>query len=120
MLDEFKLRRALCRFRVSTHDLRIESGRYSSNPTNRADRICTRCDINEVEDEFHFLLRCKLFKDEREILFNKVTLINKNFDSLNLIDKGTWLVIQEDLIILEILARYIDFCFSKRRKDSSL
>ena len=74
----------------------------------------------EVEDEFHFLLRFKLFKDEREILFNKVTLINKNFDSLNLIDKGTWLVIQEDLIILESFARYLDFCFSKRRKDISL
>ena len=29
MLDEFKLRRALCRFRISAHDLRIESGRYS-------------------------------------------------------------------------------------------
>ena len=120
MLDEFKLRRALCRFRISAHDLRIESGRYSKTPTNRADRICTRCDINEVEDEFHLLLKCKLFKDEREILFNKVTLINKNFDSLNLIDKGAWLVIQEDLIILESLARYINFCFSKRRKDISL
>ena len=53
-------------------------------------------------------------------MFNKVTVINKNFDSLNLIDKGIWLVIQEDLIILESLARYIEFCFSKRRKDISL
>ena len=42
MLDEFKLRRALCRFRISAHDLRIKSGRYSKNPTNKADRICTR------------------------------------------------------------------------------
>ena len=87
MFDDFKLRRTLCRFRISAHDLRIEPGRYSKNPTDRADRICTWCNINEVEDEFHLLLRCKLFKDEREILFNKVTLINKNFDSLNLIDK---------------------------------
>ena len=90
MLDEFKLRRTLCQFRISAHDLGKESGRYSKNTTNRADRICTRCDINEVKDEFHFLLRCKLFKGEREILFNKVTLINKNFDPLNLTDKGTW------------------------------
>ena len=56
MLDKFSLRKALCRFRINAHDLRIESGRYSKNPTNRTDRICTRCDKNEVEDEFHFLL----------------------------------------------------------------
>ena len=31
ILDEFKLRRALCRFRISAHNLRIESGRYSKN-----------------------------------------------------------------------------------------
>ena len=106
MLDKFNLRKALCRFRISAHDLRIESGRYSKNPTNRSDRICTRCDKNEVEDEFHFLLRCTLFRDEREMLFNKVKFINKNFESLSLIDKSIWLVMQEDLNILESLARY--------------
>ena len=52
MLDEFKLSRALCRFRFSAQDMRIESGRYSKHPTNRADIICTRCHINEVTDEF--------------------------------------------------------------------
>ena len=72
MLDKFNLRKALCRFRISAHDLRIESGRYSKNPTDKSDRICTRCGKNEVEDE-----------------------------SLSLIDKGIWLVMQEDLNILE-------------------
>ena len=72
MLDKFNLRKALCRFRISAHDLRIESGWYSKNPTDKSDRICTRCGKNEVEDE-----------------------------SLSLIDKGIWLVMQEDLNILE-------------------
>ena len=60
---------------------------------------------------------------KEKYIVKKVTLINKNFDSSNLIiDKGTLLVIQEDLISLESLARYIYiyFCFSKRRKDISL
>ena len=91
--------------------MKTESGRYSKNPTNRADRMCTWCDKNEMQAEFHFLLRCTLFKDEREMLFNKVKFINKNFESLNLIDKGIWLVMQEDLNILENLARYIELCF---------
>ena len=39
ILDAFNLRRALCWFRISAHDLRIESGQYSKKPTNRADII---------------------------------------------------------------------------------
>ena len=33
---------------------------------------------------------------KQKYYFNQVTWIDKNFDSLNLIDKGTRLVIQED------------------------
>ena len=52
MLDKFNLRKAFCRFRISAHDLRIEFGRYSKNPKNRSDRICTRCDKNELGMNF--------------------------------------------------------------------
>ena len=64
-------------FRISTHDLRIEFGRYSKNRLDRNDRICSRCDLNEVEDEFHVFLNCTLYIDEREKLFHKVNLVNK-------------------------------------------
>ena len=38
-IDKFNLRKAMCRFRISAHDLRIESGRYSKNRIDRNDRI---------------------------------------------------------------------------------
>lgn len=117
LLDNFNLRRAMCRLRISAHDLRIESGRYYKNKILRADRLCTRCDMNEVEDEFHFLTKCKLFEKERAELFKKVTLKNENFWSLSLNDKATWLLIQEDIHILGVLAHYIDICFSIRRNS---
>ena len=114
-INKFKLRKAMCRFRISAHDLRIESGRYAKNYINRTDRICTRCDAHEVENEFHFLLNCSLYHDERENLFNRINLLNTNFRFLNLNDKGLWLLTQEDLNILEHLASFIENCFSKRK-----
>ena len=52
-------------------------------------------------------------------IFHKVNQVNKNFKSLSLGNKGTWLLMQEDIIILEHLAGYIDTCFSIRRISNS-
>ena len=52
-------RRALCKLRVSDHDLRIESGRFEN--LTRNERICQLCDLQLVEDEFHFCLICQAY-----------------------------------------------------------
>ena len=60
----YKFRNALCKLRVSSHRLEIEAGRWhkpSSIPFD--DRKCTYC--NTFEDEFHFVLECKLYADIR-------------------------------------------------------
>ena len=53
----------LTKFRVSAHQLRIEQGRY--NGTARPDRICEICNMNEIEDEYHFILICPMYNDIR-------------------------------------------------------
>lgn len=52
----------LTKLRISAHKLRIESARYGRNRLERQERICQVCDINEIEDEFHFVLKCKAYK----------------------------------------------------------
>ena len=42
-------RKALVRFRISNHQLRIETGRYENIPRN--ERICHFCTSNKIEDE---------------------------------------------------------------------
>ena len=59
-----KFRMALSRFRCSSHDLFVETGRYLN--INRNERICTLCNLNVVEDEYHFLLVCPLYLHLRE------------------------------------------------------
>ena len=60
---ENKYKVALSRFRTSSHDLRIETGRYDNIPQEQ--RLCNSCNMEKVEDEFHFLLVCPKYRDLR-------------------------------------------------------
>ena len=59
-----KFRTALSRFRCSSHDLFIETGRYIN--IIREQRICKLCNFNLIEDEYHFLLICPVYIHLRE------------------------------------------------------
>ena len=49
-----QLRNAMSRLRLSSHKLRVETGRYGQNRIARAERYCTMCNNTDIEDEFHF------------------------------------------------------------------
>lgn len=63
VISENKYRIALSRFRTSSHGLYIETGRYDNTP--RIQRICKSCNMNAIEDEYHFLLVCPNYRDIR-------------------------------------------------------
>lgn len=50
------LRKHLFRIRLSSHCLNIESGRYQSQTGQ--DRLYDVCDIQQIVDEFYFILQC--------------------------------------------------------------
>jgi hypothetical protein len=47
--SNFKMRQLFTKFRVSGHSLEIESGRYKN--ITREERICKKCNLNEIGDE---------------------------------------------------------------------
>ena len=55
----------ITRFRVSAHTLLIEKGRYHN--IERGKRICQMCDMNDVEDEYHFILKCPFYTHLRHL-----------------------------------------------------
>ena len=59
----FHMKTVFCRFLCSGHNLAIETGRRTNTP--REARVCCFCNLNEVEDEVHFVLRCPRFHDLR-------------------------------------------------------
>ena len=80
-----KLRVALSRLRLYSHQLRIETGRYSQNRDYRAQRICTFCNKSGIEDGYHFVLVCPVYSILRQkyirpyyynrLSFYKITLL---------------------------------------------
>ena len=59
----------LSKFRLSSHDLNIEKGRYQNIP--RENRICGKCNRNEIEDEYHFTLICPYYRDLRNTYIHR-------------------------------------------------
>ena len=58
--------------------LKIETGRYRSIP--EAQRICDNCDLNEVENEKHFIFYCSKHTDIRNDKLN--CLLDNDYDDV--------------------------------------
>ena len=56
-----KYKDIITKFRFSAHSLNVETGRYDA--IARENRICTKCDLLDIEDEFHFILKCPFYTD---------------------------------------------------------
>ena len=98
-------RRCLCSFRISTHRLRIERGRYCGEKPE--DRLCDS--FNVVENEIHILCECK--KND--------TLRLKMFDTINASDfvlridyKKTFITLMTstDKKIITAIADFVNDC----------
>ena len=64
VLTVTKIRLALTRLRLSSHRLCVETGRWQKPcKIPYEDRKCTFCNL--LEDEFHFILECKVYNDLR-------------------------------------------------------
>ena len=62
-------RNAVAKLRLSAHNLFIEIGRHRNIVRN--ERICSLCTLNEVEDEYHFLLICPAYNELRHLYLKK-------------------------------------------------
>ena len=107
-LTNFHHRRAICKMRISAHNLMIEFGRYKKpKPLPREEQICQNCNLNEVENEIHFLTQCTKYKLERAAFYRTIFLSNLNFGLLNDRNKAMWLLLQEKEELLSELGGYI-------------
>ena len=80
----FKERRALTKFRTSSHNLPIETDRYEGID-DRSHRLCPLCN-EAIGDEAHYLTECSF--DPFIILRSPLTsLVNKKFPDFSTLDK---------------------------------
>ena len=87
-----KVRYCLSRFRLSSHKLKIETDRYVVPRIPPEQRLCTNCDLNICEDEFHFLIVCKKYSTHRNVFYKSIMGIYDKFELLSDKEKFIWLM----------------------------
>jgi len=75
-MENTKYRNTSAKFRLSSHKLNIEVGRH--NNIFRNERKCSLCNLNDIEDEFHFLLKCPLYTAFKRQYIPKYFYTNTN------------------------------------------
>ena len=111
-ISNFKHRKALTKLRTSTHSLKIESDRHQSVIPDINSRACPIC--GDVETEIHFIVKCPLYKPERDHFFNKIGLNNTNLHTHTPLDIFCY-IMNLDQCHHHELACYIYKCFNKRQ-----
>ena len=61
-----KYRISLSQLRLSSHALRIETGRYGNQRIDRHLRTCQLCNSTDIEDEYHCIIICPLYDSIRK------------------------------------------------------
>ena len=90
IIKEHKNRRYITKFKISSHKLKIEAGRYTRPITPLNERICDRYDNHEVDDEIHFFNHCTHLLEARKTLFDLINKSYVNFQSLSYFQKNFW------------------------------
>jgi hypothetical protein len=104
-----KSRISLTKFRLSNHSLLIETGRYQHIKKNlRFFHFCPR----NIEDEFHFLLECQVYRTLRNELFDVAKKIVENFTHTGNPEKFVTLLTNP--IIIPFTASYLHRMFHCR------
>ena len=100
-------RNAIAKLRLSSHHLNIELGRHRN--IERAERKCTLCNLNDLEDEFHFTLVCPIYNDLRQ------QYLQKYFHVRPSVAKFITILNSDRLKILNNFATYIIKSFKLRQ-----
>ena len=102
-------RKSLVKLRISSHKLRIETGRYEKIP--RGERLCSLCNCNKIERETHFSLDYPIYSSIRDRFFSKIEPKIPSHDTLL-----SHLMNCTDYFINIQLISFVSSCFKLRDK----
>ena len=74
-------------------------------------------DFSKVEDEFHFVIECPIYKPERLNLWEYVDDQFKNVAELQAFDKFIWLMSQENPLCTLKVAKFLQKANDMRQKE---
>ena len=119
LIKNHRLRKTMSKFRLSSHNLAIETGRHTKPKTLLEERLCNYCNMKLIEDECHFLVSCPFYEEERSLFISKC---NINMDSCGTdAEKFTYIMSQHDENSVFYLSMYLQCTqmFQKKRRGTS-
>ncbi len=115
-----KYRSSLTKLRVSSHPLGIEKGRYTRPKTPRHQRICDRCDVNAIDDEFHFVINCTAFNNPRQELLLQACLSIPNFLTLHDHEQFNNIMSTKDKKLQIALGKFCKIAFKNMQENQNV
>ena len=109
----------LSRYRISAHNLRIESGRHTSPVTPLAQRICVYCSSGVCDSELHAILMCETFELKRQCFFSRMSALCPSFTTLTAEQKLSSLLCPVTAEIAKCVNKYLGI-ISRTRKEIDL
>ena len=106
-------RRFLSRFRLSSHNLYIETGRWQRAKIPPENRICPSCK-DGFEDEIHVFAQCQFYNDLRVPFFHKLSMLFNDFQ--NQCDNRKFILAMSstDPEFLKMVGKFVNAIFSLR------
>ena len=104
------------KIKISNSKLSIEIGTYNRTPLQ--DRICPLCE-DGIEDEFHFLIKCKSLELTINEFFTKLENIVPSFSSMSDEEKFNFILKSNDFDICSVCAIGINdmYCENVTKKQ---
>ena len=113
-----KYQKYICRFRVSSHELRIHTGRYQGI-RNRNERLCLFCNSEQVDDEYHFIMKCSFHAIERIVLLNVVQMQEPKWKDFSEKERFIHLLHNKNPDSLRSLGKYLESGFKRRENHTN-
>ena len=107
-------RQYLSRFRVGSHNLRVESGRWTFPKTKLEDRKCLYCQSGQIDTEQHFITECSLTQNSRNCFYNILGDRDKNFVSLDNLGKLKYILCPVDSVHAKLSNKYLGLLVKTR------
>ena len=111
LLSNLKHMSTIARIRMSSHTLAIETGRHAKPKIAKEERKCRYWNLDDVEDEKHFLLKCPLYSEERLSLINSVVL---NVSAMSQGDVFIYLLSSKEPTTVKALGTFFTQCIHEK------
>lgn len=109
-LRNFPDRRNLVKLKISNHKLRIEAGRYQKDHLPREFRLCQLCQLNQVENETHFLFQCSSYSLLRQTFFKDISEIIPDIQQKSTSEIVKLLMNSKNYDVNKLVMKFISSC----------